>query len=128
MAEALAEDPAATLSELTQLGMSLARDLHARAAAAGTNAEAAQLAEAFHKISRSVRQSLALKARLARTERQDRLPRTREAEELTTLRKAKVREGTARLIWTEAEHDEAFALERRLDNLLENAALAGESF
>ena len=124
MAEA--DNPADILDELVTLGLGMARDLHARQAVAETASDAAQLAEAFHKISRSVRQSLALKARLARAERQDRLPAARDVQELRALTRARVREGCARLIWTEAEGDEAERLEDRLDTLLDTADLTDD--
>jgi len=61
----------AHLSELAELGMTLARDLHARAVAAETPAEAEKLAVAFHRLSRSVRQSIALEAKLERDRARD---------------------------------------------------------
>src|SRR5437588_328968 len=51
---------------LAELGMALAEDLQAAALAAEEPAQKAALADGFHKLSRSVRQSLALEARLAR--------------------------------------------------------------
>ena len=55
----------ALLLELAQLGMGVARQLH-QAALAATDAEPLlALATAYHKVSRGVRQSLALRARFA---------------------------------------------------------------
>jgi hypothetical protein len=59
----------AMLAELAELGLSLARDLHAAALAAETPAERQGLATAFHRISRSVRQTMALEAKLERDAR-----------------------------------------------------------
>ena len=61
------ERHARLLGRLAELGMALAEDLHARARAADTPQEAETLASGFHKLSRSVRQSLALEARLRAT-------------------------------------------------------------
>ena len=61
------EKQEALLGELADLGMSLARDLHARALAASDDAVACDLALAFHRISRSLRQTLALQSRLGLT-------------------------------------------------------------
>src|SRR5205085_9794530 len=57
---------AAILGRLAELGMDLAEQLHADACAAETPAERGQIAATFHRISRSVRQTLALEARLLR--------------------------------------------------------------
>ena len=54
------------LARLAELGMSLAERLHADALSADTPAEAADAAKAFHTVSRTVRQSVALEARLHR--------------------------------------------------------------
>lgn len=62
------------LDELAELGLALARKVQARAmAAADGDDEAAlsSLSSAFQKVSRSVRQSLALKDRLARMRKLD---------------------------------------------------------
>ncbi len=52
------------LRELAELGLSVARDLQARVAAAEDDATANQLARSFERVSRSVRHCLALEARL----------------------------------------------------------------
>src|SRR5215218_9053697 len=54
------------LGELSELGLALARDLQARALAAETVAEAADLGLAFQRVALSVRQALALEAKLER--------------------------------------------------------------
>ena len=62
----MAEKHARILGELAEFGLNLARKLHDQAMAAETPQETAELARAFHSVSRSVRQTLALEARLAR--------------------------------------------------------------
>ena len=116
------------LAELTELGLSLARDLHACALAEPDPKTKAETALAFHRVSRSVRQSMALEAKLKRDlTRQDREARAdavQAAETRVRTRKAQVRAAVERLIWTEAEGDEE--AERLIDELaehLEEAAL-----
>lgn len=119
------------LEQLAGLGMSLARDLHARALAAETTEEAVRLAEAFHKVARSVRQTLALEPRLIRDHSRNRRDAEAETARLAAARagqkKARIRLAVERLIWTEAEDDEAERLVDDLDDLLDAEALS-ESF
>jgi hypothetical protein len=102
------------LAELASLGLTLARDLHARALAAETAEEAAKLAGAFHRISRGVRQSLALEAKLERDQRAHNLQHAplREKERLARVsrRHTQVFRAVERLIWTEAEDDDLAGL------------------
>jgi hypothetical protein len=123
----MAERHQAVLTELSALGLDLARVLHERALAAETPEETAALAGAFHRISRSVRQTLALEARLKRDlKRQDRddLAETeRQQTSLIRTRKAQVRAAVERLVWTEAEPDEAEDLLSDLDERLAEEAL-----
>ncbi|RAK57772.1 hypothetical protein DJ018_07580 [Phenylobacterium deserti] len=103
----MAERHGRMLGRLAELGMSLAERLHEDALAAETPKETADAARAFHTASRSVRQSLALEARLHR-EAQPALHAEREraekdrAERLQARRRA-VYDAGLRLIWTEVE-------------------------
>jgi len=128
-AETKAERCDRMLGELAELGMAVARDLAARAQAAETPEEATQLALAFHRVSRSLRQTLALDAKLTRdaaqAEREAAVLQARqdEARALARHRRHKdaVRAGVERLIWAEAEDDDAAEellteLEERLGN------------
>src|ERR1700751_6093350 len=94
-------------AELSELGLIAARDLQVRLLAAETPKDAAELANALHRLSRSVRQSLALEARLHRdaqaAERDDRRDAERQQAARRETRKAQVRAAVERLIWTEAE-------------------------
>jgi len=107
------------LAELTELGLSLARDLHACALAEPDPKTKADTALAFHRVSRSARQSMALEARLkrdlTRQEREARAEAVQAAETRVHVRKAQVRAAVERLIWTEAESDEE--AERLVDEL-----------
>ena len=62
----IAERHAQVLAELAELGLGVARRLAELALTAETPKEAADLGVAFHRVSRSVRQTLALDAKLAR--------------------------------------------------------------
>ena len=57
-----AEKHARILGEFADFGLNLVRKLHDQARAAETSEETASLAKAFHSVSRSVRQTLALEA------------------------------------------------------------------
>ncbi len=119
------------LGELSELGLTLARGLHARALAAETAEEAQAFSLAFHRISRSVRQTLALESKLERERRrldlEDRQDAQRRVEAGVSQRKAQVRFAVERAIWTEAEGVEAERLLDELDDLLEEGAL-GDGF
>jgi hypothetical protein len=116
------------LAELSELGLTLARGLHGRALAAGTAEDAQALSLAFHRISRSVRQSIALETKLDRERRQqdhdDRREAARRNEASAMRRKAQVRLAVERVIWTEAEGLEAERLFDELDDMLEEGALS----
>ncbi len=120
------------LAEFSELCLASARDLVARQVAAENAAEAASCAAALHKVGRSLRQSMALEARL----RRDRDAARREAQaELVVAdekrrkhRRAQVEAAVGRLIWTEAESEQiAEGLMGELDDLL-NEELLTEAF
>jgi hypothetical protein len=118
------------LGELAELGLSLARAVHERALAAETSAEMTELALAFHRTSRSVRQTLALESKLerdgARRDREALVEAARAHETGVTRRKHQVRMAVERSIWTEAEGLEAERLVDELDDLLEEESLADD--
>lgn len=111
------------LAELTELGLVVTRALAARAPQVETLADQAVLAMAFQRASRAVRQTLALEDRLRRLREADARAAfaiaTTEAKAVRTQRREQVRACVARLIWTEAEGDEALALGDALDELLD---------
>ena len=112
------------LDELATLGLTLARDLHARAVEAEDNDQAARLAMAFHHISRSVRQSLALQARLQRDRRrqasEDQAEQRRPAP--VQARKLQVRAAVQRRVWTERPDWNLFSTRQKLDLILDAEA------
>jgi hypothetical protein len=136
----------AVLAELSELGLTLARELHARALAAETPQEADKLALAFQRVSRGVRQTFALELKIERARNED----DREAERQARLRAVdpahvddtpvdpemaerqarvgdrfrRVRGALKRLMWDEAERDEEEfeILSEDLENRLDEAA------
>jgi hypothetical protein len=116
----MAERHGRILAELAELGLSLARGLHARAEAAETPQDAERLALAFHGLSRSVRLTLALEARLERERlkaaREDQDHMARETRSRVYVRKAQVRAAVTRQVLAETEGEDAEAL---LDGLRE---------
>jgi hypothetical protein len=109
----MAERQGRMLAELAELGLALARELQARALSAEAPQETAHLAEAFHRISRSVRQSLALEAKLTRESvrdaRDQREHQVRATAARRAARKALLCEAVERAIWDEVEAPETAA-------------------
>jgi len=119
----IAEEDIRRLDELSELGMAMSRDFHGRCLAVGDAREAADLALGFQRTSRSVRQTIALKAKLLRDrvrfEREDQTHAVRETEGRMLVRKAQVRLSVERAVWNEADGPEAERLLGELDDLLE---------
>jgi hypothetical protein len=126
----MAERHTRALTELMELGLALARKLQDRALAAATLEEERAASLAFHRISRSVRQTLALETQLERMRRrmlrediEDAQAQTQQAVE---RRKAQVKAVLTRLVWSEHEADEVDAMIEGLDSLLAEDALADD--
>lgn len=106
----------AMLRELAAMSLTLARELQQRALQAETPDEAVKLATAFHRVSRGLRQTLALELKVIRY-RDEAARETARAEaaapaspaaaraqaEAVAQRREAVRKTTSRAIWT--EHD-----------------------
>jgi hypothetical protein len=121
---AMSERHAATLARLAGVAEQLAMKHAERALSADDPDIEAKATAAFHRAARSVRQCLALEAKLvrdaARAEREDRADAVRKAETRRGRRKTHVRLAVERLIWTEAENNtEAERFEADLDDLLD---------
>jgi hypothetical protein len=117
----MAERHGRILTELADLGLELARDLQVRARAASSETAAGDLARAFHNVARSVRQTLALEARLERDRklaaREAAQEAARERIDRVQKRRGQVRDAVARLIWTEYEGEEAEDLADEAESL-----------
>jgi len=116
------------LDELAKLGLVLARNLQQRALETCDHDQAVRLAQAFHLLSRSVRQSLALTEKLQRDRkrdlRDDEIHTERRTSSHRDARKAHVRAAVRRLVWTEAERSEVekLRLATTLDLILDAEA------
>lgn len=111
---------AAGLAQLAELGLALARDLAESALAAETPDEKAKLASAFHRLSRSVRQTYALEAKLSAEAAREKAAADRDAARArhdACVRR--VRPTLVRLIWDEYEGADAEELEEDLDATLQ---------
>ena len=125
----MAERHAEILGELAELGLSLARKLHGEAMAAETPEETALLSREFHRLSRSVRQTLALEAKMQRDAEGCARDEVRRAEaehrDRVLAHKQRIRAPVCRLIWNEAEDQgEAEDRDDAFEDLLAEAALA----
>ena len=116
------------LARYAEQAASLADDLHAAALAAETPAEKQALSLAFHRTGRTLRQTLALEAKLRRDARLDARAdedRAREAAKAqTAARKSRVRAGVERFIWTEAEEEDQLDYLLLLEDRLKGDDLA----
>jgi hypothetical protein len=118
------------LAIIAEQGLSLATALHDRAVQAEAAEQAASLAMAWNRTTRSLRQTIALADRLDRdrrhAEREARAEADRDHDRRLDRRKAQVKAAVERLIRTEAEEDEAEQLIDDLDDLLKAEALADD--
>jgi hypothetical protein len=123
----MAERHGRILAELSELSLALAHKLQGEAMAAETPQAAAELGRAFHSVARTVRQTLALEAKMARDRRAEArwerahpepLPpdEARRAWRLTN-RRERVCEPVTCAIWHEHEDDEE-AREDLIDRLV----------
>jgi hypothetical protein len=119
----MAERHGRVLAELAELGLGLARGLQAQVLEAPAGEDAPGLALAFHRVSRSVRLSVALEARLERERRQDwRDDRARITHE-TERRKTQLRAAVTRAVLSETDGREAEALLDELEDRLDEDGL-----
>jgi hypothetical protein len=119
----MAERHGRVLTELAELGMALARELAAAAQGAQTLEAKQAAALIFHQVSRSVRLSLSLEARLRRERWKSAWDERDDAKRRRETRAAQVRAAVAREVQAEAAEHEAERLLEALDARLEEAAL-----
>jgi hypothetical protein len=120
----MTERHAAILARLADVGERLAMKHAERALAADDPAVEAAATAAFHRAARSVRQCLALEAKLvrdaARAAREDHNHLQSETTARRLRRRSHARAAVERLIWTETEdHIAAERFEAELDDLLD---------
>jgi hypothetical protein len=95
------------LCRLAELELAAAEKVHAKLMATEETAEVSELARSYQRLARSLRQTLALKARLKRERVQAEAKRRPEDDPRVPARKAEVREALARVVWTEYEREDA---------------------
>ena len=114
------------LAELAELDLALARKVHAAAMAAEEPAAIAELSRSYQRLARSLRQTLALQARLKREREQQIRKDGRAAERRRQIRrtvhKADIERAVERYIERETEGEESERLTADLDDLLAEAA------
>jgi hypothetical protein len=114
------------LGELAELGLALARDAQAQAMAATDAKAKADLTLAFHRISRSVRQTLALDARFEReaklAAREAAQAHARETLVRVQKKRSQLRKAVTDDIWTEYETEDAEGLLENIEAWVYDAA------
>ncbi|MDB5475327.1 MAG: hypothetical protein JWP49_838 [Phenylobacterium sp.] len=120
------------LKQLFQAGLALSLQVQANAMAAEP-AEQARLSLTFHRLSRGVRQTAALRMKLARdaerSQREDAAEVIQLDQRRLAKRKAQVKAAVECLIWTEAENPEAYeTFNLDLEELLAIETQDAESF
>lgn len=124
----MAERHSAVLAELTELNLAAARELTAGLADAETPEAKASFALALGRVSRSIRQCVALEAKLARDAKRD--VRQDEAQVVNLKkarvdrRKAQVKATVERIVRLEHESDEAEDLLEQFELLLDEDCLS----
>jgi len=118
----MAERHARLLGRFAELAESLAEHLHDEVLAAESAQDKRDLTLAFHRITRSARQTLALEAKLERDRKLEIVADLARAETLARepvrRRKAQIAAAIERLIWREADEDDVLDLQMRLGDLM----------
>jgi hypothetical protein len=117
------------LARLAACDLSAAERVHARLMAAESASEVAELGRTYQRIARSLRQTLALKARLKREQAQSvkDFPSAPPGGLAVARRVRDVRDAVLRVIWDEAEGEEAADYEDALEGRLAVESL-GDGF
>ena len=126
------------LGRLAELDLAAAERVHGRLMATEDAGEVADLGRTYQRLARSLRQTLALKAKLVRDRAHDaravreqarraRIGRGPQDETTAEARKAEVREAFSRVVWDEYERNDAEAILQEFEDLLPLAA-GEESF
>jgi len=125
--DGIADQQDRALARLLELGLAAAEKVQARLMASEGDALLGELSLALNRTSRNVRQTIALQMRAARErKRQDRdatAVATKADEARVNRRRAQVKAAVERVIWTEAEDDEAERLLDDLDDRISEEAL-----
>lgn len=124
----MAERHGRMLKRLGEMAMALAEETYEAAMSAEDPQERERLKACFHRLSRSVRQTVALEARLERMRHRQVLETERRLDEVRQARvkrrRAQVDASLTRLIWTEAERCDYGDLVVELTKILNEEALS----
>ena len=119
------------LARLAAMDMAAAQEAHARFMDAKDQAESDRAGRTYQKMARSLRQTLMLKARLAREARragrEEAQAQARDDRERVTVRKDRLKTAVEALAWRETEalsDDEHMDFHERLDALVDEEAFA----
>ena len=119
------------LARLAALDLAAVEKAHAKLMAADAAAEVAELGRTYQRLARSLRQTLALKAKLKREREADaavaKAARPPAGPAAVARRTRQLRAAVTRVIWSEAEPDEALDFEEALDVLI-SAECSEEGF
>lgn len=120
-----AADPEQMLARLAAFDLAAAEKVHGRLMAAEEAAEIAELGRTYQRLARSLRQTLALKAKLKhdREAAAKATASTPAGPAAVARRTRQLRAGVTRVIWNEAEPDEAADFEEALDELIDAECL-----
>ncbi|HEV7383399.1 MAG TPA: hypothetical protein VGN89_00870 [Phenylobacterium sp.] len=114
------------LARLAACDLSAAERVHGRLMAAEAASEVAELGRTYQRLARSLRQTLALKAKLKRErEAAPKEPPGPPGGVAVARRLRELRQAVTRVIWNEAEREDAPDYEDSLDELLTDECLRG---
>lgn len=123
MSEAIADRDEEMLARLAEFDLAAAERVHGRLMAAEAASEIAELGRTYQRVARSLRQTLALKAKLKR----EREAAAKDAPKAAPAppggvavarRLREVRQAVTRVVWNEAEREDAAFYEESLDDVL----------
>lgn len=119
------------LARLAAMDMAAAQEAHARFMDAKDQAESDRAGRTYQKMARSLRQTLMLKARLAREARRDgreeAQARARDDRERVAFRKNRLKTAVEALAWRETQDlsdDEHWDFQERLDSVVDEESFA----
>jgi hypothetical protein len=129
MSEPAADRDEEMLSRLAEFDLAAAERVHGRLMAAEESSEIAELGRTYQRVARSLRQTLALKAKLKhdREAAAKATPPVKAGPAAMARRARELREAVTRVIWSEAESpDDGTFLEDMLDEAITHEMLGDE--
>ncbi|MDB5436871.1 MAG: hypothetical protein JWR47_3128 [Phenylobacterium sp.] len=127
MSEAIADRDEEMLARLAEFDLAAAERVHGRLMAAEEASELAELGRTYQRLARSLRQTLALKAKLKREREAAAKDALKDAPKAAPAppggvavarRLRELRQAVTRVVWNEAEREDAAFYEESLDDVL----------